>query len=66
MNEQNCENCRFYRNGECHRNAPVTRKGSSGMEHATWPYVGSYTWCGQWEAQPAPSQPKRERAVTLS
>ena len=43
--DQSCCNCRFYRNGECRRRAPVEKWGGS------WPQPMSNDWCGEWEAR---------------
>jgi len=41
-----CATCRFYRNGECRRRAPVEGWGGS------WPQPMDNDWCGEWEAKP--------------
>jgi hypothetical protein len=40
-----CSACRFYRNGECRRRAPVEGSGGS------WPKATDNDWCGEWEAR---------------
>jgi phenylpropionate dioxygenase-like ring-hydroxylating dioxygenase large terminal subunit len=60
MSIEECANCRFHRDGECHKAPPVRlpRKfdavataGNRVREEALiwgWPGVGENDWCGGW------------------
>lgn len=64
MNDERCENCRFYWNGiqeeiddgdymqQCRRHAPTKFEiDEEGWRCAEWPQVGTDEWCGDWEKQ---------------
>jgi hypothetical protein len=57
-----CQNCKYWDsgkedNGPCRRRAPVATGGMSSAE-TIWPQVGSYDWCGEFEAQSDKRPPK--------
>jgi hypothetical protein len=65
--EEKCENCKFYRNGECHRLPPQTvnveeyrpsydKDTPSTTEVAVvtqWPDVDEDDWCGEFKRKKA-------------
>lgn len=52
--EECCENCRFYRDRSCRKNAPM------GQAHPDWiwqwPTMEIDDWCGEWQAKEVAQQ----------
>ena len=48
--EQECLNCRYYFNGDCHRYAPRPELGEQTLA-AYWPFDMERDWCGEWAPQ---------------
>ena len=75
MNKQKCENCRFYRNGGCHRFPPVLMQSLENINYPwdgefrgikletkpVFPSVNSDEWCGEWKARPETPEETLER-----
>ena len=40
-----CQNCRFMRDNQCHKNPPVITEALYGQ----WPKVHSGDWCGSYD-----------------
>jgi hypothetical protein len=49
LSEQFCDQCRYWRDGECRRHAPMPRKAGR-VALSDWPNVQSNDWCGEWVA----------------
>lgn len=57
MVKEQCGNCRFYREWECHRHAPVVIQFSNNVfgtgvyahGETAYPHTQSDSWCGDWE-----------------
>lgn len=61
MTRQNCEDCAFFDEGECHRLPPDV--------DGWYPSVALDSWCGMFEARPSPPIPQwkggRAKIVTV-
>lgn len=43
LDDQSCDNCRYWKAGECRRRAPNSVQG--------WTSTYPTDWCGDWQAQ---------------
>lgn len=52
--KESCENCRFYRDGDCRRNPPTFRfinDGICGGKIKVAEFPPAPGWCGEWKAK---------------
>lgn len=50
--KENCENCRFKVNEECHRSFPqlvIESNECDTIWHSEWPDISKTDWCGEWK-----------------
>lgn len=47
MSDQSCENCFYWREQECRKNAPVPVYGSA-IRATNFPVTKPDHWCGEW------------------